>query len=271
MKKFELTDEFIEHPSGIKLYRIRALRNFRNVNKGDLGGYLETESNLAHQGDCWVAGQAQVFGNAQVSGNAQVFGNAQVSGKAQVFGDARVSGKAQVFGDACITENALVLGEACVMGNAYVTSNAKVYGNARVYDNAKVFGNAKVYGNTDVYRHAQVYGYAQVSGYAEVSGNAQVLGDAWVSAYARVDGDAFIKDKTDVFSVSRVGSENGTLTVFPGKNGLLVTRGCFIGTVDEFLAKSKEVHDEVTHREYQLLIDVAKSRIQNPFYLRKRD
>lgn len=64
-----------------------------------------------------------------------------------------------------------------------------------------------------------------------------------------------------VFWASNVGSKNGTLTVFNGKDGLIVTRGCFTGTVDEFLARSAEVHDEKTRREYQLLIEVAKSRI----------
>ncbi|AHG72987.1 phage associated protein [Mannheimia sp. USDA-ARS-USMARC-1261] len=64
-----------------------------------------------------------------------------------------------------------------------------------------------------------------------------------------------------IFWASNVGTENGTLTVYNGKDGLIVTRGCFTGTVDGFLAKSAEVHDEKTKREYQLLIEVAKSRI----------
>ncbi|WP_077663980.1 hypothetical protein [Rodentibacter caecimuris] len=64
-----------------------------------------------------------------------------------------------------------------------------------------------------------------------------------------------------IFWASNVGTENGTLTVFNGKDDLIVTRGCFTGTVDEFLAKSAKVHDEKTKREYQLLIEVAKSRI----------
>ena len=64
-----------------------------------------------------------------------------------------------------------------------------------------------------------------------------------------------------IFWASNVGSENGTLTVFNGKDGLIVTRGCFVGTVDEFLAKSAEVHDDKTKNEYRLLIEVAKSRI----------
>ena len=64
-----------------------------------------------------------------------------------------------------------------------------------------------------------------------------------------------------IFLASNVGSENGTLTVFNGIDGLIVTRGCFIGTVEEFLAKSAKVHDDKTKNEYKLLIEVAKSRI----------
>src|SRR5690606_4584948 len=92
MKKFELvTDQYIE-VLGRKLFRIRALVSFGNVKAGDIGGYVETESNVSQ------AGNAEVFGDAWVSGNARVFGNAEVSGDAWVFGDAEVSGDAWVFG-----------------------------------------------------------------------------------------------------------------------------------------------------------------------------
>ncbi|MEG9531512.1 polymer-forming cytoskeletal protein, partial [Mannheimia sp. HC-2023] len=90
---------------------------------------------------------------------------------------------------------------------------------------------------------------------AEVYGDARVYGDAWVRSFA------VISERKMIFWASNVGTENGTLTVYNGKDGLLVTRGCFTGTVEEFLAKSAEVHDEKTKREYQLLIEVAKSRI----------
>ena len=117
-------------------------------------------------------------------------------------------------------------------GNAWVSGDARVYGNAWVYGNAHVSGNAHVYGN------------AQVSGNAEVSGNARVSGNGLV------------------FWASHVGSENGTLTVYNTKgNGIEVTRGCFKGTIDKFLAASEKKHDDATHLEYRLLIEVAYSRI----------
>ena len=100
-----------------------------------------------------------------------------------------------------------------------------------------------------------MYGDAWVYGNAEVYGNALVFGDARVRSYA------VISDRKMIFWASNVGSENGTLTVFNGKDGLIVTRGCFTGSVDAFLAKSAEVHDDKTKNEYKLLIKVAKSRI----------
>ena len=76
MKKFELTSEFITNIFGTKLFRIRALVEFGDVEAGELGGYLEKEENLDHDGDAWVYGDAQVYGDARVYGDAQVYGDA---------------------------------------------------------------------------------------------------------------------------------------------------------------------------------------------------
>lgn len=57
MKKFELTGEF-KMLFGTRLFRIRALANFGDVACGDLGGYVEKEENLSHDGDAWVSGDA---------------------------------------------------------------------------------------------------------------------------------------------------------------------------------------------------------------------
>ena len=88
MKKFELTAEFVTNVFGKKLFRIKALVAFGNVEKGELGGFIEKEDNLSHDGDAWVYGNARVSGNAWVSGNARVSGNAWVSGNARVSGNA---------------------------------------------------------------------------------------------------------------------------------------------------------------------------------------
>ena len=100
MKKFELTSEFVTNIFGTKLFRIKALVEFGNVKSGDLGGYIEKESNLDHYGDAWVYGDARVYGDAWVYGDARVYGDTRVSGDARVYGNARVYGDAWVYGDA---------------------------------------------------------------------------------------------------------------------------------------------------------------------------
>ena len=117
MKKFELTTEFITNFLGTKLFRIKALVEFGKVEKGELGGFVEKEENLDHDGDAWVSGDAMVYGNARVYGNAEVYGNARVYGDAMVYGNARVSGNARVYGNAWVSGNARVSGDAWVSGD----------------------------------------------------------------------------------------------------------------------------------------------------------
>ena len=142
MKKFELTSEFVTF-LGKKLFRIKALISFGNVEEGELGGYVEKEENLSNDGDAWVFGDARVYGDAEVYGNAWVSGNALVCGNAEVCGDARVYGDAEVYGNAWVSGNALVC------GNAEVCGDARVYGDA---DYATVHGFGSEYRTTTFFR-----------------------------------------------------------------------------------------------------------------------
>jgi len=92
----------------VTLYQIEALKEFSDIKKGDLGGWIEKESNLSQQGDCWVSCRARVYDNAIVSDNAWVFGNAWVSGCAWVSGNARVFGNARVSDNAWVSGNAII-------------------------------------------------------------------------------------------------------------------------------------------------------------------
>ena len=149
-KKYKLTEESI-YCFGRTLYRIEALKDFGDVKKGDMGGYVENENNLSQEGNCWIYDNAKVFDNARVYDNALVYDDAQVSGNATVYCDAQVY------------ENALVYDKAQVSGSALVYGNTKVFGSALVYDNAKVYDKAQVSGN------------AQVSGSAEIKNNSDYI------------------------------------------------------------------------------------------------
>ncbi len=70
-KKFALTNEPRVF-NNKTLYRIRALKDFDDVKTGDLGGFIEKEANLSHDGNCWVYDKACVYGYAVVSENAKI-------------------------------------------------------------------------------------------------------------------------------------------------------------------------------------------------------
>ena len=73
MKKYSLTKtkkEFL----GITLFQIKAEMSFGDIPKGDLGGWIEKESNLSHSGNAWV------YDNARVSGDAWKLTPLQIHG-----------------------------------------------------------------------------------------------------------------------------------------------------------------------------------------------
>ena len=193
-KKFELTDETVKCGEHI-LHRIKALKNFGHIAKGDLGGYVEKEENLSQEYECWVYGNAKVYGDAYVSdfssisSNAKIFDNAMVydhavitdfsiiSDNAKVYGNARIHDHAVISGNSQVYNRSIVSGDAIILGNAKVYGGAKVYGDARVREQVEIYGNAKVYGNT------QIFGNTEICGNAEVSdiGDYMVFRNSWSS------------------------------------------------------------------------------------------
>ncbi len=83
-KKYILTEETKE-VGGHILHKIQAVRDFGDVQKGDLGGWVESEENLSHDGNCWVSGNGRVFGNGEVSSNARIGVNAYISSPRSYF------------------------------------------------------------------------------------------------------------------------------------------------------------------------------------------
>ena len=130
-KKYELSDWKLRI-DGHHLNRIRALRDFNDVKVGDLGGFVSSEDNLSHDGDCWIYNDAQVSGHAQVFENAKIFGgdicsDARVYGNAQVHGssvylcgNSNICGNARIYGRTDIDGSALICGDAWIIGTEYI-------------------------------------------------------------------------------------------------------------------------------------------------------
>ncbi|WP_208438732.1 hypothetical protein [Bartonella grahamii] len=165
-KKFALTNKtrvFGKHV----LYRIKALKDFSDIKAGTLGGFIEKEDNLSHDGNCWVYDEALVFKNGHVYENARVFGKAVTCG--HIYGHARVYDNAIVAG--YVYNNAHVYGNAVISDNSHVYGNARVYGKAIIYDNAYVYDNARVYENARIANNVHVYENANIHGIAVIREN----------------------------------------------------------------------------------------------------
>ena len=156
-KKYEILKDQAITMNGSTIYRIKALKDFGDVKAGDMGGFVEKEENLSHEGPCWIYGDAMVYHNAKVKDNAIVRDYVHVYDDAQVLQNAIVENHARVFGQS------YVFGNACVKDNGNVFDLARVNGFATVQDNATVSENARAYGE------AVIKGYAMVSGHMMVS------------------------------------------------------------------------------------------------------
>lgn len=129
-KKYKLTKKTINH-YGTTLYRIKALKDFGDVKAGDLGGYVESEDNLSHEGDCWVYYDAIVRDKAMVLDNAQVSDYAIVKDYATVRDSARIKGnnilisdKSHIYGKAIILKNSRIIGECNIGGNVKIDNSS---------------------------------------------------------------------------------------------------------------------------------------------------
>ena len=163
-KKYELTSETkkVNICSGTYIvHRIKALKDFGDVKKGDLGGWVEKESNLSQEGNCWIYDNAMVYENAKVQDNAKVFDNV------------------------CACDNSLVKDNAEVHGD-----DVYLNGTAIIHDYAKVLKGEDI--SVNIGGHAIVDCYGSLMGCGEISGNAQVKGSFTMVGKVKIRGNAIL-------------------------------------------------------------------------------
>ena len=91
MQKYEIITNQNDENYG----HIRALIDFSDVRRGDIGGKIDNYANLSQEDNCWIYHNAQVREDAFVYGDAKVFGDSEVCGDACIYGNAWVSYRAR--------------------------------------------------------------------------------------------------------------------------------------------------------------------------------
>lgn len=150
MKKYKITSEKKEY-NGVTLYRIK------RVYTDSPGGWIENESNLSRDDNCFIFDNVMVFGNAKVTGNAIIRNNVKIHGNAIIKGNSKVNDNAEIYGNALVEDNVTI------------SDYAVIYDNAVIKDNAKVSGAAIVRGDAIVEKNGWVTGYATIEGSTIVS------------------------------------------------------------------------------------------------------
>lgn len=150
MDKYRLTDIKIEY-NGHTLYRIEALKDFGNIRKGTLGGFVQSTYNLSQEGTCWIAHDAKVYDSAIVSKDAFVCNLSCIYENARVRGNAIVSGNAKIYGNAIVSEF------AWIGDNAEIYDFAKIYGEIEITNDVTINGNAKISCDLAIYGNAVIH------------------------------------------------------------------------------------------------------------------
>ncbi len=141
--KYEITD--IAHEQYPFLHRIRALRDIgEKVKAGDLGGFVESESNLSYESEdeAWIFDDAVCAGDGYVDKNSRLFGHAVVCGCAYVSQDSALSAHARVEDDAYI-RCADVCGHARVSGQGMVLFSPDNGARPILSENCAVYGTVQ--------------------------------------------------------------------------------------------------------------------------------
>ena len=138
MKKFEFTGESYEQemPVGVEarehvtVYQIRALVDIpaHNVKKGDLGGWIEKEENLSHEGNCWL-GNGVISGSSTVKGDILVGNHEEEARSCHIRGNSHINGSgllSGVFVDNSIINGHIVSYDTC-FDFSYLEGNIKAF------------------------------------------------------------------------------------------------------------------------------------------------
>lgn len=167
-RKYEFTDEAKVMDGQFTVRRIRALKTFKvrksfaneqddfnseptmiTINKGDLGGWVQSEENLSQEGNAWVSENAVVYHGAKVKDNAHVYGNAIVHESATIEECALIYGNANIHNVSPIGDEAEVCGNADVRIDEYgcIGGKVKVYGMGKtlIVDSVELFESARIF------------------------------------------------------------------------------------------------------------------------------
>lgn len=217
MRKYRLSEEqraFSYQEDGTKknvlLRQIIAISDFNEVIAGTAGGWIDRETVLAQEGNCWIYDQnAIAFGGTVISGNTRITGTSVLWGEVyatdNVWIDNSEISQGAYISDSVTIHDSLVCGQCRIFGHALINQHSMIVAAQgltpdhqlllQIYDRARVSASrivhqAQIYGDA-VIRYAFIEHRAEVFDFASIEGNEE--NNVWLCDCAKVYGHAQVK------------------------------------------------------------------------------
>ena len=187
-KKYEIVpNSAIETFDGHIVHKIRALRNIPKyrVRKYSYGGYIEDYKNLEQEGNCWVGGNAKVYGRSSVQDNAIVKGKAIVR-------DSFITNNA-IVQDTAIIEDSTICSKAIIKDHAKIKYSSMIFDNAIIQDTAHL-ESCYITDNVIIKDDCSLVK-------CEINDNVIIRNDTNIEG-VKIQGDAIINNNNDYVSIS---------------------------------------------------------------------
>lgn len=114
MKKYSFTGDTM-YFEGTQLKRIYYVKDIPPyVKKGELGGWIESEDNLSHDGYCLALQNSKIFGNAKVIENAKIIEDSILKDNAILKGESLQTDGSVVGADTIVDGGVVILGSSIV-------------------------------------------------------------------------------------------------------------------------------------------------------------
>ena len=133
-KKYEILRTRKMQLSGVDVFKIKALRTFKTIdgttiNAGDYGGFIESEENLSHEGNCWVGDEAVVYKGATVRDNALVCEGTTVGNECIISGNAMLYGSSLVMS---LSGEIIKIKDSSNINNSQIISSVTISGKTSI-------------------------------------------------------------------------------------------------------------------------------------------
>lgn len=189
------------------------------------GGLVDGPGVLPHWGDSWIDGTSVVTG-------VRLGADTLVQKGSTIIGQPDADELVRVEAD-FVSSSTLNLAELSSVGESHL-SGADISGQVRIH--------------SKVFVQDSVIQPSEPGGLVRFPAGASIL---HANLVANVNGNL------PVVSVGPIGSENGRLTVWLNKNGKVhVRRGCFHGTIGNFLKANEKTHKESHPEVYEIYRDL---------------